>query len=261
MSSLTKGNAPEGRSSGASGDTTNVRKESIVRNSTQAGCGRVITAPFHGTQLYVVEHEGQPYTPMKPIVEGMGLTWQPQHRKLTAERFSTCVTEMVIQVPGDDQSRSVTCMSLRKLPGWLMGIETGKIKSPQVRARVIQYQNECDDALWKYWNDGVAVRDPKPDGSKRSNPQDRLPLYHFVVDTGIRHKLMFNKVYALLNLFAGTRNFQEMTKEQTAAVANFCDRFALGQDTRNDWQRIADNQALLFGEPKQLDMVQKLLLS
>ena len=72
---------------------------------------------------------------------------------------------------------------------------------------------------------------------------------------------MFNKVYLLLNLFAGTRSFQEMTKEQSAAVADFCDRFALGQDTRNDWQRIANNQADLFGEPKQLDMVQKLLLS
>ena len=104
-------------------------------------------------------------------------------------------------------------------------------------------------------------RAPVVDGNKRSTKHDRLPLYHFAVDTVIKHKLMFNKVYLLLNLFAGTRSFQEMTKEQSAAVADFCDRFALGQDTRNDWQRIANNQADLFGEPKQLDMVQKLLLS
>ena len=52
-----------------------------------------------------------------------------------------------------------------------------------------------------------------------------------------------------------------MSKEQSAEVADFCDRFALGSDTRNDWQRITDNQTKLHGTPPQLDMVQKLLLS
>ncbi len=99
------------------------------------------------------------------------------------------------------------------------------------------------------------------DGKERSSKFDRLPLYHFVVDTTIRHHLIFSKVYLLVNLFAGSKSFKEMTKEQIAAVADFCDRFALGQDTRNDWQRIADNQAKLHGTPAQLDMVQKLLLS
>ncbi|MDR2330317.1 MAG: hypothetical protein LBE58_12000, partial [Comamonas sp.] len=68
-------------------------------------------------------------------------------------------------------------------------------------------------------------------------------------------------VYALINLYAGAHNFKEMTKDQVAEVAEFCDRFAIGQDTRNDWQRIADNQSEMFGEPVQIDMVQKLLLS
>lgn len=98
-------------------------------------------------------------------------------------------------------------------------------------------------------------------GSDRSTPQDRLPLYHFAIDTVVKHRLMFNKVYVLLNLFAGARSFKEMSKEQAAEVADFCDRFALGSDTRNDWQRITDNQSKLHGTPQQLDMVQKLLLS
>ena len=64
-----------------------------------------------------------------------------------------------------------------------------------------------------------------------------------------------------MNLYAGSLSFREMTKAQSAEVADFCDRFMLGQDTRNDWQRITDNQAKLHGESPQLDMVQKLLLS
>ena len=107
----------------------------------------------------------------------------------------------------------------------------------------------------------IKARPPVANGHERSTKHDRLPLYHFTVDTVIKHKLMFNKVYQLINLFAGTHSFKEMSKEQAAQVADFCDRFALGHDTRNDWQRIADNQADLFGEPSQVDMVQKLLLS
>ncbi|MDR0216203.1 MAG: ORF6N domain-containing protein [Comamonas sp.] len=107
----------------------------------------------------------------------------------------------------------------------------------------------------------ATVRGPVVDGGKRSTTQDRLPLYHFAIDTVIKHRLMFSKVYTLINLYAGSLSFQQMTKEQSAQVADFCDRFALGQDTRNDWQRINDNKTRLHGESPQLDMVQKLLLS
>lgn len=107
----------------------------------------------------------------------------------------------------------------------------------------------------------TAARTPVVDGGKRSSAQDRLPLYHFAIETVIKHRLMFSKVYTLINLYAGSPNFKQMTKEQSAQVADFCDRFALGQDTRNDWQRITDNKTRMHGESPQLDMVQKLLLS
>ncbi|EOU0359249.1 hypothetical protein ACNESN_004856, partial [Escherichia coli] len=32
----------------------------------------MITVPFHGDSLYVVNHNGEPYVP-KPVVAGMGL--------------------------------------------------------------------------------------------------------------------------------------------------------------------------------------------
>ncbi|BEP34363.1 hypothetical protein GmRootV59_13370 [Variovorax sp. V59] len=107
----------------------------------------------------------------------------------------------------------------------------------------------------------VRTRAPLVDGGERSSKRDRLPLYHFAVDTVIKHHLPFSKAYVLINLFAGTRSFKEMSRGQSAEVADFCDRFALGQDTRNDWQRITDNQTKLYGTPQQLDMVQRLLLS
>ena len=48
------------------------------------------------------------------------------------------------------------CLPLRKLFGWLTGINTGKIRAA-LRDTVATYQNECDDVLWQYWTDGIAI--------------------------------------------------------------------------------------------------------
>ncbi|ENM5897365.1 phage antirepressor N-terminal domain-containing protein [Vibrio mimicus] len=107
-----------------------------------------IKVPFHGSNLFIVDRNGEPYTPMKPIVEGMGLTWQSQHKKLTSNSKRWGITMMVI--PSVDPHNPVTCIPLRKLFGWLQTLQPNRIRE-DIRDKVIQYQNECDDVLWKYW--------------------------------------------------------------------------------------------------------------
>lgn len=152
------------------------RQENQVINSTQVAAARAITVPFHGADLYVVEREGQPYTPMKPIVEGVGLTWHGQHRKLTQgyshhENTSGRWGVAILTIPLQGGAQEMLAMPLRKLPGWLATIDPGRIKNPEVRARVIQYQNECDDVLWQYWNEGIAIN---PRATYSMNPDDVL---------------------------------------------------------------------------------------
>lgn len=115
-----------------------------------------ITVPFMGATLFVLDQDGEPYVPMRPVVEGMGLDWKSQHAKLTGSRFAGCVVEITTQLPGGTQSRSMTSISLKKLPGWIMTIHPNKAKE-SARAKIIAFQTECDDILWKYWNDGLAV--------------------------------------------------------------------------------------------------------
>ena len=122
----------------------------MITNTTLA------PVPFHSHTLFVVEHNGEPYTPMKPLVEAMGLAWQVQHRKLDANRDRWRITEMVIHLPGDDRARNHTCAPIRKLPGFLQTIHPNKVNK-KIRERVVLFQNECDDALWAYWNEGRAV--------------------------------------------------------------------------------------------------------
>lgn len=136
-----------------------------MTNTNQA-----ITVPFHGSSLFVVEYNAQPFTPMKPIVEGMGMSWQPQLRKLSENSKRWGITKMVTPTNGDLQE--MVCLPLRKLAGWLMSIHPNKVRK-EIRETVITYQNECDDVLWEYWAGQGKV-------TRQSNalPQNQRLLIH-----------------------------------------------------------------------------------
>lgn len=118
-----------------------------------------INVPFHGAELYVVNHNGEPYTPMKPIVEGMGMDWASQFTK-KKQRFKTSIVKITMQLPSDEQRREIICLALRKLAGWLQTISPNKVR-PEIRDKVIQYQEECDDVLYEYWTKGHVVNPRK----------------------------------------------------------------------------------------------------
>lgn len=155
-----------------------------------------MTVPFHNAELYIVEFEGQPYTPMKPIVDGMGLSWTTQYRKLmtgyaqdehTPNRWG--VTKIVIPTLGDLQE--MLCIPLRKLFAWLNSISPNKVK-PELRDTVIKYQEECDDVLWDYWTKGKAVN------PRKSTPKDRENLRHAVSNLVSRVKINFSDAYNMV---------------------------------------------------------------
>ncbi|MGV0999778.1 MAG: phage antirepressor N-terminal domain-containing protein [Fluviibacter sp.] len=81
--------------------------------------------------------------------------WQSQHPKLT-DKFGSTV--MIIMTVGEDgKDREMVCLPLRKIPAWLYSINPNKV-DPAIRSKVIQYQEECDDVLWRYWTTGSATR-------------------------------------------------------------------------------------------------------
>lgn len=112
--------------------------------------------PFRKKELMLVDRGGQPFVPMKAIVDGMGLDWKSQYAKLQGGRFNSTMV-MITTIAGDGKRREMACLPLRKLAGWLMSIHASKVR-PDLRENVIAFQNECDDALWSYWNNGLAIR-------------------------------------------------------------------------------------------------------
>lgn len=116
----------------------------------------LMPVPFYEDTVVLVGKDDEPLVSMKPIVINMGLDWKSQHAKVT-DRFSSVMVE-ITTTGGDGKQYAMTCLPLRKLPAWLYSISPNKVK-PELRDKVIRYQEECDDALWDYW-------------SKRNNAHD-----------------------------------------------------------------------------------------
>ncbi len=153
---LSKNN--EAPTAGTGEASTSTNQDGNIDMTSLAIADRTINVPFHGASLYVVNHNGEAYTPMKPIVEGMGMDWKSQLTKLN-NRFKSTMVEITM-VASDGKNRQMSCLALRKLAGWLHTISPNKVK-PEIRDKVIQYQEECDDVLYEYWTKGHVVNPRK----------------------------------------------------------------------------------------------------
>lgn len=139
-----------------------------LTNMSIATAVSAINVPFYGSDLYVVSVDNEAYTPMRPIIDGMGLTYQGQADKLKS-RFAKGVREIMIPTKGGEQT--MLCLALRKLNGWLQTISPNKVR-PEIRDNVIRYQEECDDVLYEYWTKGE-VKNPRK--AKKSLPGKITP--------------------------------------------------------------------------------------
>ena len=109
----------------------------------------MLPVSFHGDTVYLTETGAGPTVPIRPIVENLGLAWQPQHKKLTSNPKRWGVIMIVTPSPGGDQN--TLCLPLRKLPAFLYSIEPRKVR-PDIRPKLELYQELCDDALWRHWS-------------------------------------------------------------------------------------------------------------
>lgn len=179
-----------------------------------------ITVPFHNAELYLVEYNGQPYTPMKPIVEGMGLDWAAQFTKLK-QRFAKGIVE--IAIPSSGGIQTMICLLLRKLPAWLYSIHANKVK-PEIRDTVIKYQEECDDVLWDYWTKGIAIN-PRPQQFNlptMSDKRTRVPLKDAVTLLVAKSRNMnYSEAYSLIHQRFDVDSVDDLTNEQLPQVVEY----------------------------------------
>lgn len=172
-----------------------------------------INVPFHGAELYVVSHNGEPYTPMKPIVEGMGMDWASQFTKLK-QRFAKGIVEIAIPSVGGVQT--MICLALRKFAAWLSSIQPNKVR-PEIRDKVIQYQEECDDVLYEYWTKGQVINPRKSE----TNVDDRTPLRGLVNRIMGKTGIHYQPLYKMIHREFGVNHIDELTGKQIAEAMEY----------------------------------------
>lgn len=116
---------------------------------------QLMPVSFHGDTVMLVGQDNEPFVAMRPVVTNIGLDWASQYTKLNtaSERWGV----VIITTPSLGGAQEAVCLPLRKLASWLMTINPNKVK-PELRDKIIRYQEECDDALWDYWTKGSASR-------------------------------------------------------------------------------------------------------
>ncbi|WP_272675811.1 phage antirepressor N-terminal domain-containing protein [Providencia sp. PROV021] len=178
-----------------------------------------INVPFHGDSLYLVNYEGQPFVAMRPFIEGMGLDWASQYTKIK-QRFKTCVVNITMQLPCDNQRRSVVCLALKKLTGWLHTININKVK-PEIREKVAAYQDRSDDVLYEYWTTGEV----KP--KKSTTTDDRAPLRNAVDCLMTKRRLSFPKAYGYVHAKYGVNSIDEVPLDLLPEAVDYIYKVAL----------------------------------
>uniref|UniRef100_UPI0035C7A3F7 phage antirepressor N-terminal domain-containing protein n=2 Tax=Proteus mirabilis TaxID=584 RepID=UPI0035C7A3F7 len=176
-----------------------------------------INVPFHGANLCIVNRDGNPYVPMKPIIEDMGLDWASQFTKLK-KRFSKGIVEITIPSKGGDQS--MICLAMHKLTGWLYSIMPNKVK-PEIRDKVIKYQEECDDVLYEYWTTGEVKKKHK------ITVQERNPLKNAVNLLVSKKGIMYPEAYSLVHQKFNVSSIEELTADQIPDAVEYIHKFVL----------------------------------
>jgi hypothetical protein len=118
----------------------------------------VQTFDFHGDHLPIVRRDDDCFMPLKPMADALGLDARAQQRMIERSPWSeTCTAVMAAQLPSDSQIRQHFMISHRIVPMWIANITARRIKDEAVKAKVIKWQKEFADALFKYVFEGGAI--------------------------------------------------------------------------------------------------------
>lgn len=175
------------------------------------------TISFYGSELITLKVEDVIYTAVKPIVEAMGLDWGGQQQKLSksSDKFNCRDISMVAK---DGKVRQMLCMPLKKLNGWLFSINPEKVR-PDLKDRVIQYQEECFEALYNYWHFGKAER--------KTTTDERTGLRQAVSALVSKKGLIYSDAYSLIHQRFNVEHIDELTPEQVGMAVEYVHKIYL----------------------------------
>jgi hypothetical protein len=131
----------------------------------------VVRIPFRGNEILAVDNDGKPNVILKPVIDGLGIDYSTQIRKLKAKSWA-CVGTMPTQLPGDSQTREHVIVDVRTFLMLLATIDENRV-SASARDILIAYQNEVADVIEAYWTKGGSVN-PRADAGQLDDLTEKI---------------------------------------------------------------------------------------
>ena len=104
----------------------------------------LIQVPFQGAAVACALVDGVPYVAMRPLCDALEVTWPRQRRAIKNDPVLASTVAEMATVGADGKTRSMLCLPLDYLNGWLFRLDAGRYKPGDPRRdRIIAYQREC----------------------------------------------------------------------------------------------------------------------
>jgi hypothetical protein len=168
---------------------------------------------FYGDILMAAEGpDGTILVPLRPISDAMGLAWSGQ-RERTLRHPVLARGLQYVRVTRTYSRRgnpNVLALPLDMLPGWLFGDNADRVK-PELREKVIRFQEECFRVLWNAFKGDVVPTAPAP---ADLNPAEQALLLAEAVASLARQHLALEERYTTMADF--TRGFIQQARGRLA---------------------------------------------
>ncbi|UZA34521.1 phage antirepressor N-terminal domain-containing protein [Moraxella bovis] len=179
---------------------------------------QIQTVNFHNQSLLTLQKDGVAYVAMKPICENIGLDWKSQFARIKRDEV-LAQGMVIITTPTKGGLQDMLCLPIHYLNGWLFGVDTNRVKA-EIKETLITYKRECYQALFDYWNNGVAV-------NPRATKDERKPLVQavnmLVAETGA----IYSNVWKMIHQRFDVGCVDELTGEQVHQAVEYVHKLML----------------------------------
>ena len=85
---------------------------------------------FYGDELIAVSLDGQPYIPLAPICDFLGVSWSGQSERIRRDAVlsEAALSLRVTRKESQRGGRDMICLPLEYLNGWLFGINASRVR-------------------------------------------------------------------------------------------------------------------------------------
>lgn len=107
-------------------------------------------AIINSTPVLVEEAPDGLYVPVRPICDMLGIASHGQRERIQRDPILGPVGRTIRSTGADGKTYEMLCLPFRYIFGWLFTITASMVKE-EARGKLIQYQKECYDALYDYF--------------------------------------------------------------------------------------------------------------